>query len=141
MVEYKVFRLQSSTSFIITGFLDQISFITLTHTCFVNLFVCLFVGLEPCDLQTIINKSHLPNQNRAKQLYKVFAPESPCLSARLSARLSVRLSARLSVQMSCKHNYSLTNRSWWKFYTVADYDLSLGMREDNPGVKYFKGDN
>jgi len=43
--------------------------------------------------------------------------------------------------MSCKRDSSLTNELiLMKLYTAADYKLSMCMKEDNPGTKYFMGD-
>ena len=30
---------------------------------------------------------------------------------------------------------------YFKLYTVAVYSLTICMKEDNPGAKYFKGEN
>jgi len=43
----------------------------------------------------------------------------------------------LSVQLSFKCNFSLTvELILIKGYTVAIYDLRMGMRKDNPGPKW-----
>ena len=47
-----------------------------------------------------------------------------------------------SVQMFLKPNASLTDEQVLvKLYKVTVYDLRWGMKEDYPGLKYFKGDN
>ena len=46
-----------------------------------------------------------------------------------------------SVQMSCKR-FSFTDELILiKLYTVTVYDLRMCMKEDNPSLKYFKGDS
>ena len=53
--------------------------------------------------------------------------EPPCLSIHLSI---FRLSAT-----------PLTDKVLMKLYTIVVYNLRMCMRKDNPGPKYFKGDN
>jgi len=49
---------------------------------------------------------------------------------------------RQSVHMSCKHNSRVTDGPiLMKHYTVAVYNLRICMKEDNRGLKYFKGEH
>ena len=62
-----------------------------------------------------------------------------CISLKV---LSVRQFVCLSVHNSFKSNISVTDESiLMNFYTNAVYNLTLCMKEDNPGLKHLKGDN